>query len=155
MARNGLRSTTSECEWDTKTIFQNAGARRSVRKAGDTMPTMKKFAVLLLALLLCSAAAGAQEFSEYPYEFILAKLAADDGRFDEALSRLDKLAQKNPDNAVLRFERAMIMLDASRGEQAEAELRKVVATQPNFYEAERILGRLLLDRAANDRAKVD
>ncbi len=116
---------------------------------------MKRFVVLLLALLVWSVAAGAQEFPEDPYEFILAKLAADDGRFDEALVKLDKLAQKNPDNAVLRFERAMILLDASRSEQAEAELRKVVALQPNFFDAERILGRLLLDRSNNDRAKVD
>jgi tetratricopeptide (TPR) repeat protein len=116
---------------------------------------MTKFAVLLLALLSFGGAAVAQESPDDPYEFILAKLAADDGRFDEALLRLDKLAQKNPDNAVLRFERAMIMLDASRGPEAEAELRRVVAIQPNFFDAERILGRLLLDHAANDRAKVD
>src|SRR5204862_5757288 len=106
--------------------------------AGDTMPTMKKLAVLLLAMLGFALAAVAQEYSEDPYEFILAKLAADDGRFDEALQRLDKLAQKNPDNAVLRFERAMVMLDASRTDAAEAELRKVVAIQPGFYDAERI-----------------
>ena len=116
---------------------------------------MKKFAVLLVALLCWSGVAAAQEYSEDPFEFILAKLAADDGRFDEALQRLDKLTQKNPDNAVLRFERAMTLLDASRADDAEAELRKVVTMQPNFYDAERILGRLLLDRAGNDRAKTD
>jgi tetratricopeptide (TPR) repeat protein len=49
----------------------------------------------------------------------------------------------------------MILLDASRNEAAEAELRKVVTLQPNFYDAERILGRLLLDRAANDKAKIE
>ena len=53
-----------------------------------------------------SAAAGAQEASsDDPYKFILAKIAADEGRFDDALARLDKLAQKNPENGVLRFER--------------------------------------------------
>jgi tetratricopeptide (TPR) repeat protein len=119
------------------------------------MPKMKKFAVLLLALLSLSAAAAAQEYSDDSYEFILAKLAADEGRFDDALARLDKLAKKNPDNPVLRFERAMILLDASRHDEAETELRRTVAIQPNFYDAERILGRLLLDRAANDRAKVE
>jgi tetratricopeptide (TPR) repeat protein len=116
---------------------------------------MKKLAVLLLALCGLSVAAAAQEYSDDPYEFILAKLAADDGRFDEALMRLDKLTQKNPDSAVLRFERAMIMLDASRNDQAEAELRKVVTLQPNFYDAERILGRLLLDRSGGDKAKIE
>lgn len=119
------------------------------------MPKMKKLAVLLLALLTWSVAAAAQDVSEDQYEFVLAKLAADDGRFDEALQRLDKLAKKNPESSVLHFERAMILLDASRGDEAEAELRAAVRIQPNFYDAERILGRLLLDRAANNRVKVD
>src|SRR5438132_935002 len=107
-------------------LFRMPAPARVFESAGDTMPTMKKLAVLLLAMLCWSVAAPAQEYSDDPYEFILAKLAADDGRFDEALARLDKLTQKNPDNAVLRFERAMIMLDASRNEAAEGELRRAV-----------------------------
>jgi Tfp pilus assembly protein PilF len=120
-----------------------------------TMKLAKKVAVLLLALLAFSVAAGAQELSDDAYEFILAKLAADEGRLDEALSRLDKIVAKNPQNTVLLFERAMILVDASKIDAAESELRKVVAIQPNFFDAERVLGRVLLDRAANDRTKVD
>lgn len=119
------------------------------------MRLMKKCALLLLALLAFSAAAGAQETTDDPYEFILAKLAADDGRFDEALSRIDKIVAKNPQNAVILYERALILIDASKVDAAEAELRKVVALQPNFYDAERVLGRVLLDRAGTDRTKVD
>jgi tetratricopeptide (TPR) repeat protein len=114
-----------------------------------------KTAVLLAAALLVSVAAGAQEFSEDPYEFILAKLAADEGRYDEALNRLDKIATRHPDNGVLHYERAMIMIDASRAEQAEGELKKAIALQPNFYDAERVLGRVILDRAGNSRARID
>ena len=120
-----------------------------------TMRLMKKFALLLLALLAFSVAAGAQDSTDDPYEFILAKLAADDGRFDEALSRIDKIVAKNPQNAVVLYERALILIDASKVDAAETELRKVVALQPNFYDAERVLGRVLLDRAGTDRAKVD
>jgi tetratricopeptide (TPR) repeat protein len=120
-----------------------------------TMRLMKKCVLLLLALLAFSVAAGAQETADDPYEFILAKLAADDGRFDEALSRLDKIVAKNPQNAVILYERALILIDASKIDTAEAELRKVVALQPNFYDAERVLGRVLLDRAGTDRVKVD
>ena len=120
-----------------------------------TMRLMKKCALLMLALLALSVAAGAQETTDDPYEFILAKLAADDGRFDEALSRIDKIVARNPQNAVILYERALILVDASKIDAAEAELRKVVVLQPNFYDAERILGRLLLDRAGTDRAKVD
>ncbi len=120
-----------------------------------TMRLMKKCALLLLAFLAFSVAAGAQETADDPYEFILAKLAADDGRFDEALSRIDKIVAKNPQNAVVLYERALILIDASKVDTAEAELRKVVVIQPNFYDAERVLGRVLLDRAGTDRAKVD
>ena len=120
-----------------------------------TMRLIKKFALLLLALLAISVSASAQESTDQPYEFILAKLAADDGRFDEALSRIDKIVAANPQNAVLLFERALILIDASKIDLAETDLRKVVAMQPNFYDAERVLGRVLLDRASTDRAKVD
>ena len=61
------------------------------------MRLMKKCVVLLLALLSFSVAAGAQEKTgDDPYEFILAKLAANDGRFDEAISRIDKLKATLP-----------------------------------------------------------
>ena len=75
------------------------------------MRLMKKFALLLLALSAFSISAGAQEVSDDPYEFILAKLAADDGRFDEALSRIDKIVAKSPQNAVLLYERALILIE--------------------------------------------
>src|SRR4051812_13302967 len=120
-----------------------------------TMRLIKKFALLLLALSAFSISAGAQEVSDDPYQFILAKLAADDGRFDEALSRMDKLVSKTPQNAVLLYERALILIDASKVDAAETELRKVVTLQPNFYDAERVLGRVLLDRAGTDKSKVD
>ncbi len=118
------------------------------------MRTMKK---LLLVLVACtfSTAALAQEFSDDPYQFILAKLAAQDGRFDEALSRMDKVVARHPENSILAFERAMILIDASRPDAAEAALRTVVTSHPDFYDAQRVLGRLLLDRAGSDRAKVD
>jgi tetratricopeptide (TPR) repeat protein len=119
------------------------------------MRLMKKCVLLLLGVMAFSVAARAQEPGDDPYEFILAKLAADDGRFDEALSRIDRIVAKNPQNAVVLFERALILVDASKIDIAESELRKVVALQPNFYDAERVLGRVLLDRAGTDRAKVD
>jgi tetratricopeptide (TPR) repeat protein len=120
-----------------------------------TMRLMKKCALLLLALLAFSVAASAQEPADDSYEFILAKMAADDGHFDDALARIDKIIARNPQNAVILYERALILVDASKADAAEAELRKVVALQPNFYDAERVLGRVLLDRAGTDRAKVD
>jgi len=125
-------------------------------------PTMKKLFGVLAAAVLMATTAGAQqspqtaeEFPAEPYEFILAKIAANDGRYDEALSLIDKVIAKSPDNAVLVYERAMILVDAGHLDRAEAELRKAVAIRPDFYDAQRVLGRVILDSAGTDRAQVD
>ncbi len=119
------------------------------------MTKMKKCALLLLVVLSFTAAAGAQESANEPYEFILAKLLASEGQYDEALAHLDKVIAKNPENSILHYERAMLLLEAGRVERAESELRGVVAKTPEFYDANRVLGRLLLDRAGNSRSGVE
>lgn len=122
---------------------------------------MKKCAVLLgLLLTFGTIAANAQEPSSPPssdetYEFILAKLAAEDGHFDDALATIDKLVARHPENTVLLYERAMIRIDAGRRDDAESDLRKVVAANATFYDAQRVLGRMILDRAGSDRNKVE
>jgi tetratricopeptide (TPR) repeat protein len=108
-----------------------------------------------LAMAVCAVAAGAQNFPSEPYDFILAKLAAENGRYDESLALLDKVIQKDQQNPVLLYERAMVLIDASRIDKAEAELRRVVGIKPDFYDAQRVLGRLLLDRSNGERAKVE
>ena len=120
------------------------------------MTLMKKLLVLLLVLLPVTAGAQSPAVnSDDSYEFILAKLAAEDGRFDEALAKIDKLVAKSPDNVTLQYERAMILVDAARIDDAEAALRKVVTAKPDFYDAQRMLGRIIIDRAGSDRAKID
>lgn len=122
------------------------------------MTIMKKSTYLLVVFLGIATAAGAQQevpTSDETYAFITAKLAAEDGRFDEALPILDKLVSAHPDNVTLVYERAMVRVDAGQPEHAEADLRKVVEANPKFFDAQRVLGRMLLDRAGNDRAKLD
>jgi tetratricopeptide (TPR) repeat protein len=124
---------------------------------GDTMKlTMKMMLALVAAACSLAAAAQAQEqFPSEPYDFIVAKLAAEDQRYDEALTLIDKVIAKNPNDLVLRYERAMILVDAGRTGAAEKELRSVTTKYPDFYDAQRILGRLLFDRAGNDRTRID
>jgi predicted Zn-dependent protease len=116
--------------------------------------TMKSLLVLL-AVLTLTFAAGAQEFPNEPHEFLLAKLASEEGRYDEALSRIDRVIEKNPGNPTLLYERAMMLIDAGKIERAATELREVVTQSPEFYDANRVLGRILLDRAGADRAKIE
>ncbi|HKO03093.1 MAG TPA: tetratricopeptide repeat protein [Thermoanaerobaculia bacterium] len=118
---------------------------------------MKMMLALVAAAVSFAAPiqAQVQEFPSEPYDFIVAKLAAEDQRYDEALTLIDKVIAKNPNDLVLRYERAMILVDAGRVEGAEKELRSVTTKYPDFYDAQRILGRILFDRAGNDRAKID
>lgn len=120
------------------------------------MKTMKTYSLVLLAALTFPLASVAQEqFPNEPAEFLLAKEAAEDGRYEEALTRMERVIAREPNNPVLLYERAMIMLDAGRLERAEQELRAVVTAAPDFYDAQRMLGRVLLDRSGGDRAKVE
>lgn len=128
---------------------------RGLRYADARMKMMKTSAFLLLAVLGVAPNAAAQDPSPATYDFVLAKMAADGGRYDEALSRIEKVLEKEPANAVVLFERAMILVDSGRTDRAEGELRKLVASNPDFYDAQRALGRVLLDRAGNDRARLD
>ncbi len=118
------------------------------------MKIMKMLAIVI-GFAALTATAIAQEFPTEPYEFILAKLAASEGRYEEALSRLDKVIAANPANPILLYERAVIQIDAGRTDRAESDLRKVVAAHPELYDAQRVLGRLLLERAGNDKARLD
>lgn len=119
------------------------------------MKTMKKYSLVLMAALTFPWMAAAQDFPSEPHEFLLAKEAADDGRYDEALTRIDRVIAKEPNNPVLLYERAMILLDAGKLDRAEVELRAVVTAEPDFYDAQRMLGRVLLDRSGGERAKVE
>src|SRR5688572_14135415 len=98
---------------------------------------MKKF-LTLLALLTFPAIAGAQEFPNEPYDFLMAKLAAEEGRYDDAIERIDRIIAKQPNDPILRYERAMMFIDAGRVDRAEAELRSVLVQHPDFYDANRV-----------------
>ena len=119
------------------------------------MTKMTKCLLLLLATLSLAGAAGAQEFPADTHEFLMARLAADEGRYEEAIERIGEVIRKDPDNAVLLYERAMMLVKAGRVDRAEAELREAVTLAPDFYDANRMLGRLLLDRSSGSRAKIE
>jgi tetratricopeptide (TPR) repeat protein len=119
------------------------------------MKMMKTLALLFLAILPFAQSAAAQDSPSATYDFMLAKLAADEGRYDEALSHVEKVLQVEPSNPVVLFERAMILVDSGRTDRAETELRKLATSNPEFYDGQRALGRVLLDRAGNDNERLN
>jgi predicted Zn-dependent protease len=119
------------------------------------MKIMMKCSVALLTVLSLAVPARAQEFPNEPFEFLMARMAADEGRFDEALTRFDRILSKTPGDPVLRYERAMVLIDSGRVDKAISELRAVTEVSPGFYDANRVLGRVLLERAGNDRKGIE
>ncbi|HEU4523332.1 MAG TPA: tetratricopeptide repeat protein [Thermoanaerobaculia bacterium] len=114
-----------------------------------------KFPLHLLLLAALSLPAGAQDIATASYEFLIAKVASEEGRFDDALASIDKVLQKAPGNPVVLFERAMILIDAGRIERAETELRRLAASHPDFHDAQRVLGRVLLEGSGANRARME
>src|SRR5204862_121142 len=74
------------------------------------MKTMMRYGWVLAALLSFGAAALAQDFPSEPYDFLSAKLAAEEGRYDEALDKINAVIAKNPKDPVLLYERAIMQL---------------------------------------------
>lgn len=112
-------------------------------------------AKILILVLASVAFVQAQNFSTAAHEFVMARLAADEGDFDRALALLDKVLQSSPDDPVLLYERASVLIDARKLDRAESELRRLLRIVPQFYDAQKLLGRLLLDRSGGEREKVE
>jgi tetratricopeptide (TPR) repeat protein len=120
------------------------------------MRTTRLLCALLLTLATATASVGAEpDRSSGAWEFMMARLAANEGNFDEALRLMDRVLKTDPDNPILVFEKASILLDAQKLQRGESELRKLVQNQPNFYDANRLLGRLLLDRSGGSPGRIE
>lgn len=116
--------------------------------------TRMQLIVWILAAALALPAA-AQESRPELGDFVIARLLAEDGDFGAALDRMDRVVEKNPDDPVVLFERVLILLDAGKVERAEGDLRRIVNADPNFYDARKLLGRVLLDRSRGNRERVE
>lgn len=92
-------------------------------------------------------AAGAAQASK----FIEARFAAAEGDFDRALRLIDEVAKANPSDPYVLFERAEMLLEAGQLDRSITELRRVASDFPDFYEAQRLLGRILLDQSRGER----
>jgi tetratricopeptide (TPR) repeat protein len=115
----------------------------------------QRFLGLIALAFLTAAPAAAQNWQPDLFQFLQARLASERGDFGTAIAMLDQLIERDPTDPILRYERAMMQLDAGRIDRAELELRQIVRSSPDFYDAQRLLGRVLLDRSRGRRDLVD
>lgn len=113
------------------------------------------FAIILALAAAAAGAAPALSPSSPALDYMLARLSANSGDFETALPLMDRLVAREPNDPVLLFERARMLVDAQRLPRAESELRKLVALAPDFYDANRLLGRLLVDRSGGSSVKIE
>lgn len=110
-------------------------------------------AVMVWASLAAPVSAGPAS-SPDPYAFLMARIASEEGRYREALELFSQLIEREPRNAILHLERAEVFLATRQPAKAEEDLRKAVEIDPDLYDAQKLLGRVLLDRSGGAPGKV-
>lgn len=104
----------------------------------------------VLAVSISAVPSSAQQYSAEPALFMEARLAADEGDYRRSLELLNKVLAKDPTNVIVLFERAAVLAESGRADRAEEALRSLVEKHPDFYDAQKFLGRLLLESSANE-----
>ncbi len=116
---------------------------------------MTRLTGIIFALFLPITLLAQPQSAEDMFDFMAARMAARNGETARALEVMTALSDKHPDDAVLRFELAQIYLEAARVEGAIGQLEEATRLDPDFYDAQRLLGRLLIDTSGGSRDKVD
>jgi len=118
------------------------------------MNRLNFLAAAFLAFTASSFSLSAQQYPKEPALFLEARLAADEGDFRRSLELLARVLEKNPDETVVLFERASVLAESGRLDRAEQDLRILVEKHPDFYDAHKFLGRLLLDKSGSNAQRV-
>lgn len=116
--------------------------------------TIRTTILVILATYVVPVTAYGQQYAAEPAKFLEATLAASEGEYRRALQLLEEVLEKESENVVVLYERATILAESGRAERAENELRALVARHPDFYDAQKFLARILLDRSGNDPSKI-
>lgn len=93
--------------------------------------------------------------SEQLARFLEARLAASQGDAALALELFEELIGSEPEDPVLRLERALVLSSVGRLRDAERDLEMAIRIDPAFADARKLYGRILLDRSNNDRSRVE
>lgn len=118
---------------------------------------MARLTGITALILLATFASSAQstQSAEDMFNFMAARAAAREGETSKALDLMRDLVEKHPTDPILRYELAQIHLGTARIESAVEELREATRLDRDFYDAHRLLGRLLIDTSGGSPAKVE
>ncbi len=115
---------------------------------------LSRYLSILLFITACAVPLMAQQ-AEDAARFMKGTLAAEEEHPEQALEIFDELLVEDAQNPVLHFERAKALAALRKFGEAEDSLREAISLNPAFYDARKLLGRMLLDRSGGDRARVE
>ena len=107
---------------------------------------------LTLALTLLPAAVAAAPVENAPYEFVLAKLLAAEGSWQEAVDRFEKALESAPDDPYLRLDYAGFLLQIGRRGRALEQATEARRLAPEDPDALSVFARAQLAVADGDPA---
>ena len=107
---------------------------------------------LAMALALMPAALAAAPVENAPYEFVLAKLLAAEGNWQEAVNRFDKAIALAPEDPYLRLDYAGFLLQIGRRGKALEQAGEARRLDPENAEALAVFARAQLAVADGDPA---
>ena len=107
---------------------------------------------LTMALALLPAAVGAAPVENAPYEFMLAKLLAAEGAWQEAVDRFDTAVALAPDDPYLRLDFAGFLLQIGRRAKALEQAGEARRLAPENADTLAVYARAQLAVADGDPA---
>lgn len=111
--------------------------------------------VIASGVLLCGLPARASEPPSAAALFLSARLAADEGRFDEALARLAEAKAIAGESAYLELERAQLLARVGRLDEASEAAAAARRLAPQEAEVYRQQGRIEMGRLGEDEGAVE
>ncbi|MFQ5349642.1 MAG: tetratricopeptide repeat protein, partial [Thermoanaerobaculia bacterium] len=110
---------------------------------------------LAMALALLPAAAGAAPVQDAPYEFVLAKLLAAEGSWQEAVDRFEGAVALAPDDPYLRLDFAGFLLQIGRRDRALEQATEARRLAPQNPDTLSVFARAQLAVADGDPAAME
>ena len=101
----------------------------------------------MLASLLASALGAVEPQTDAQLHFLLGKFLAEDGQFVGALAEIDRALASGIEDPYLRLERAAVLFQLGRADEASAEIARSRALAPDDADILKLQGRIELARA--------
>ncbi len=112
------------------------------------------FLIAALSIAAADATLASDPLAQSRREFLAARSALGDGRYQDALALYRKVLEIIPADPIVHLEYAQLLRDLNVPDEATRQAREAVRLDPNLAEARRLLGTLELAAADKDSTRL-